>query len=249
MQPEDPFDNADLPDQLMVAQQRIALLLQEISRMAEQHRIALVVSQMHAQEAERKRIADSLHNGLGQLLYGVQLNLNRLNVKPGQVWSEEHNEIQKYITGLVKKAIKASRRISHELMPAVLEDFGLKAAVEDIGRQFNDFIPIQFDFSYLPARGEQHIEVAIYRTVQELVTNVVKHAQAKKICISMGFRNDTYYISVSDDGIGFDVSHKAEGIGLKTIREKVAVLKGSFQVSSLPGKTIIDITIPNLKAP
>lgn len=219
-------------------------LLRQRSEAEERQRRALLAATLNTQEEERRRISESLHNGIGQMLYGIQLNLNQLDLKPGDTWEGRHVRQQRATSRLLSEAISESRRISHAIMPHVLEDFGLKAAVDEICRQFHGKLKVDCQFAKLPEKIEHYIQIALYRAIQELMINIVKHAGAEKATVRLRHEGGAYHLEVHDDGRGFDASVQATGIGLKALREKIDLLKGDFDVQSGPGGTRIQVRIP-----
>lgn len=209
---------------------------------AEQQREIFRVS-LNALEEERYRIAESIHNGLGQVLYGVKISLAGLSKGMPDI---EFGKTKTYTGKLLNDAIAESRRISHELMPATLEEFGLKTAIEDICRQLQDGIHFRCKIIGLKSRLEKYMELAIYRTVQELMLNVVKHAQATVASVIVKIEPDKALIRVADDGRGMDTaSQQEQGIGLASIKSKVNLLNGKVNISSAPGQgTTIEVIIP-----
>lgn len=199
------------------------------------------------QQAERKRIAENLHNGLGQLLYGVKLSLSKNMLNLVDLNPTEHLKEMQQTDHLLSDAIRESRRLSHELMPSILEDFGLKAALDDICDQFQLAILIRTTYTGLEKKWDKYIEVAIYRVVQELMMNVIKHAEATRINLTINANEDVFHIQVDDNGKGFDqelVWNK--GIGLKAIRNKANLLNGCLAINSVIGKgTVISVLLPN----
>lgn len=202
------------------------------------------------QQAERKRIAENLHNGLGQLLYGVKLSLSKNMLNMANLSPAEHLKELQQTDRLLLDAIGESRRLSHELMPAILEDFGLKAALDDICNQFQLAIPIRTVYTGLENKIDKYIEVAIYRVVQELMMNVIKHAEATKVNLTINANEEVIHIQVHDNGIGFEQELVLNnGIGLKAIRNKANLLNGCLAVNSVIGKgTVISVLIPNVTA-
>jgi signal transduction histidine kinase len=209
----------------------------------------LFKAMLDAREKERKRIAESLHNGLGQILYGVKLTLSDLHLKPNDIWQEKHQQTLQDTERLLTEAINEARRISHELIPSVLEDFGLKTAIEDICRQLKHVLNITCSFSGLPAKIDQYTELALYRMIQELVTNIIKHAAATQASIYIDVSTNINVI-IKDNGKGFsDKAGNDRGIGLKTIQGNIEMLNGTLQITSAPGEgTTISMTIPNKPA-
>ncbi|WP_448697878.1 PAS domain-containing protein [Mucilaginibacter sp. AW1-3] len=198
---------------------------------------------LNTQEEERKRIAENLHNSLGQILYSVKLSLDqigRADLEDGKA------EALKNADKLLSNAINETRRISHELMPSILEDFGLKTAIADICRQFTNGIKLKFRFKDSALQLDKYIEVAIYRIVQELIMNIVKHSHAKDATVTIEKKRSRVIVLVQDSGDGFDQEkQKGDGIGLKAIRNQVSLLNGVLNIVSKPGDgTIINIDIP-----
>ncbi|TLM90547.1 sensor histidine kinase [Hymenobacter jeollabukensis] len=199
---------------------------------------------MHTQEDERKRIAEALHNGVGQLLYAAKLHLYNQPV------DEAHRTAAQ---GLLNEAIKATRTISFELTPNILEDFGLKTALEEICKRIpQQNLAVHLNVSVMPHPLPRLLETAVYRIVQELLNNVIKHAQAREAFIYVEVQNQVLHASVEDDGTGFDVeasTRKHGGIGLTGIRNRVSLLGGRLDIRSKPGLgTTITIELP-LAAP
>lgn len=211
----------------------------------QKHRRELLKATLNAQEKERRRIAENLHNGLGQVLFGALLNFNQLNLKKGETWTAQHDEIRQTTMSLLQQAIRESRDISHELMPNVLQDFGFKAAIEDICRQFKGVLDIRCSFQDLPDNIEQYIEIVIYRSVQELLVNIIKHAKANKVSVSIGYSAKQYLVKVSDNGQGFDTKKISHGIGLHTIRQHVELLRGALDIAPAQPGTLVQLTIPS----
>jgi len=212
---------------------------------AEQQREIVRVS-METLEEERKRISESLHNGLGQLLYGIRITLSSLSQDMRQ---SEFEESKRYTSRLLGDAITESRRISHELMPATLEEFGLKIAIEDICEQLQDGVEFKCQTKGYHNRLEKYLELAVYRIVQELMTNVVKHAHAEKASTTVNISPQQVIIIVTDNGCGIDSSDaKKPGIGLTSIRSKIKLLNGHMDINSDKSGTSVKVVIPVPKA-
>jgi signal transduction histidine kinase len=207
------------------------------------HNENILRTTIKTQEEERRRISESLHNGLGQLLYGVKLSLDQMNRKSDD--PDMVKMLRKNTEDLLTQAIKETRRISHELSPSILENFGLQVAVNDICEQFNQGLNIRCDFQESNVKISKELELFIYRTIQELSTNIVKHAKATEASLEVFFSKDQVNINLQDNGVGLRPG-KQDGIGLKTIQTQLSLLKGTFSISSPGGVgTLIKITIPN----
>lgn len=201
---------------------------------------------LRTQEEERRRISESLHNGLGQLLYSTRLAINYLTVETATEKPERFRESKEYTTALLSDSIKETRRISHELMPSVLAEFGLNAAIKDVCDQLTS--DVEFDCKVLlnNIKLDNYVELAIFRTVQELMVNVIKHARATKAKVKVLSADDIVLISVRDNGQGVAAeSNDKPGIGLASIRNKADLLKGTVKMSSSPGKgTLVEVRLP-----
>ncbi|NEU07551.1 PAS domain-containing protein [Flavihumibacter sp. R14] len=204
---------------------------------------------VQTQEEERKRIAEVLHNSLGQVLYGIKLKLNFLDIVQNDP-AKDNEEIKADISDLIDNAIKETRTISFELMPATLEDFGLEIAIKDILRKKLDRSPIKFRvfISGLKNRLPSGIEIAIFRIVQELINNLIKHSEATKAEVDVNRGADYIIIKVSDNGKGFspeEVNSAGKGFGLRSIINRVKFLSGkiTFHCAANKGAVII-VDIP-----
>jgi len=218
---------------------------ERLKELEKQQQQALFMASLQAQEKERTRIAENLHNGLGQLLYSVKLNLDQLKTKQCMHQREDKQSLLN-AERLLSDAIRETRRISHELMPTILEDFGLQAAVKDMCDQFNK--SIHFDCAFIGDEYEldKYTKIAIYRIIQELVMNIIKHANASKASVSIELNDEYVDLIISDNGSGFNKQTNKKGIGLSTIQNKIQLLNGSFTIHSDPGTgSNIHIHFPN----
>ncbi|MBS7565739.1 PAS domain-containing protein [Mucilaginibacter sp. Bleaf8] len=220
---------------------------EKIKAMETEQRLEIFRATLGTQEEERRRISESLHNGLGQLLYGIKISLTYLNEQMAANSPDDFIAAKRYSNELLTQAITESRRISHELMPSVLEDFGLKTAIEDIGRQLRSSVTFTCSFKGLRNRLDKYLELAIFRTMQELMTNVVKHANATEAKADLTITTGNIIIRVQDNGQGIIPRKTAKpGIGLASIRSKVKLLNGTVKIDSAPDKgTAIEVRIPH----
>jgi signal transduction histidine kinase len=202
-----------------------------------------------AQEAERRRIAEGLHNGIGQLLYATKLRLDQLRPFPAAAspeWRLAHREANQ----LLSEAIHQTRALSHELVPLVLEEFGLVAALQDIGSQLSSprlrlHCQAQLDAEDAPLSAA--LQLALYRMAQELAQNVVKHALgATEASLELETMPGWVLLRVEDNGPGFATLPPAEaGLGLRSIRDQVALLGGQLETGLVPaGGAYVRIRIP-----
>ncbi len=197
-----------------------------------QQQANLLNAVMQTQEEERRRVAESLHNDFGQLLNIALISLSKEN---------------KQVTNLLNQAIKKMRSMSYELMPPLLKDFGLEVALRDMfdTKLLSYAIKIVYEIKGFQQRINNDLEVAIYRIVQELLNNTIKHASAQQVKIFIIHNNENILITTEDNGQGFDSSLNQRGFGLKYIANRVSLLNGVFEIESNIGiGTKCNIVIP-----
>jgi two-component system CheB/CheR fusion protein len=219
---------------------------QQLRRLQAQQQQEILQITLNTQEEERRRISESLHNGVGQLLYGTRLAMNYLSVKTAIEDPEKFNASKDYAANLLTESIKDIRRISHELMPTVLAEFGLEAAVKDVCEQLQGGIRLKCHVSLAKTKLDDYLELAVFRTVQELMLNIVKHAGATIAEVNVSIEGDEVLIVVSDNGQGMKAGERDKtGVGLSSIHNKVELLKGSIGIQSSEGKgTVIKVLLP-----
>jgi len=200
------------------------------------------------QEQERKRLGAELHDGVGQLLSSIALEVSQL--KNESLGADEMQTALRNISQRVTHAIDEIRSISHDLMPGLLENFGLVEAIKGVCRNIQARTGIHFHLDAVDIEPvyTPEIEVNLYRIVQELVNNVVRHAHCTRVYINLIDHSDMLSLSVEDDGLGFDLNKKHEGIGLGNIRSRVSILGGHVSVeSSSTSGTLVHIEIPKIR--
>jgi signal transduction histidine kinase len=188
-----------------------------------------------AQELERRRLARELHDETGQALTSILLGLKTLEETVGD---EGRNAAVGDLRELVVATLQDVRRLAVELRPKVLDDFGLVAALERLTETFAEQtgILVRFESGLGGDRLPAEVETALYRIVQESLTNIVKHAHAQTISITVARKPGAVVVVVEDDGHGFDPADVREGgFGLEGMRERVGLLDGRLQVESGEG--------------
>jgi two-component system, NarL family, sensor histidine kinase NreB len=218
-------------------------------RRREQDKIAkmLTHSILQAQEKERKQISRELHDGIGQSLYGI---LIKLDVTRDRL--QEHNPADaaaiESVLQLTRASIEDVRHLSAELRPSVLDDMGLVAALRHYIQNFGGKFGIQVNFSYegdksrLPAA----METALYRIIQEALTNVAKYAGTDRADVILNQSAEQVLLRIVDFGAGFTVNRESRnGVGLYSMEERTGIIGGEFHIKSSPGKgTTIEAVIP-----
>jgi PAS domain S-box-containing protein len=204
-----------------------------------QDRLRQLASQLlTAQEMERKRLAMELHDGLGQSLIVLKLQMKTVEKKLAAKESQAKEELGRCRDQLVE-VIDDVRRMSHNLLPPVLQHVGLKAALEELLREFGEHaeIALHCDLDGLDGTFSPEAELGIYRIIQESLNNIAKHAGATQIKVSVKQLNGEAAFRVEDNGKGFDVqaAQTGRGLGLAAMEERVRLLGGQLRISSQPG--------------
>ncbi|NCU35407.1 tetratricopeptide repeat protein, partial [Candidatus Falkowbacteria bacterium] len=201
-----------------------------------------------AEIQERKRIGQELHDGLGQMLSAARLNMSALQQKDS-LPDERRKELLETAIEVVDAAFSELRNISHNLAPSVLTTKGLADALKDMADQINktSHIRVQLQLYGLNGKMDAIIENTLYRALQELLNNTIKHAGAKTFSAQVVKSNEAITVMVEDDGKGFDEKNMLiiPGGGLSNIRSRIENLKGDFFIDSMENRgTIISIVIP-----
>jgi signal transduction histidine kinase len=206
---------------------------QKIKQLQQEKQIDAAQNLIQGEEAERTRLARDLHDGLGGMLSGVKFQLN--SVKGNVILSEENaNAFTKSISQL-DSAIAEMRRVAHNMMPEALIKFGLDDTLKNYCNSVseNSGLEIIYQSFGLKERVNQTVEIVLYRIVQELLNNTIKHADATQIHVQLSKNNNTISLTVEDNGKGFDVnSQKKGGIGLGSIQHRVDYLQGKLDITS-----------------
>jgi signal transduction histidine kinase len=193
-----------------------------------------------AQEAERRRLARELHDETGQALTSILLGLRSVEDARGD---EERLRAVSELRELVRSTLQDVRQLAVDLRPTALDDFGLVPALERLTHSFAESTGIRVEFqSTVAERLPPEVETALYRIVQESLTNVVKHARASSVSVVISRRRDAVTAVVEDDGVGFDVgSTRGGGVGLVGMRERMALLGGRLTLETTPaaGTTLL----------
>ena len=200
---------------------------------------------VEAQELERARLARELHDETGQALTSILLGLKPLDEAVG---SEEARAAVASLRELVVSTLQDVRRLAVELRPSALDDFGLASAVERLADSFREYSGLRVDLEAQlgEERLPREVETALYRIIQEALTNIVKHAEARRVSIVLTHRDGVAVVVVEDDGSGFDAnSTRGDGLGLVGMRERVALLGGRLRMESAAGSgTTVRAEVP-----
>jgi two-component system, NarL family, sensor kinase len=189
-----------------------------------------------------------LHDGVGQLLSAAKLNLSNLDSKLTSKTEEQLLAMQNALS-LVDDSVKEVRSVSHNMMPNTLIKQGLASAVREFITKLGSAPTLKVDLEIigLDTRLDNQVETVLYRVIQEIVNNIIKHANASQISMQL-IRHDTELnIMIEDNGVGFDTNQleNFDGIGLKGIQTRIEFLNGSVHFDSTIGRgTTVIIDIP-----
>lgn len=214
------------------------IILKEITKIKQ---LQKQVESLHArmlrvQERERQKIAAELHDSVGQTILAAKLNFSAYHIDPEKMK-------ERFETGmsLIDRASQELREIYTDLYPSILRDLGIEAAIRWYAKNFVELKDISTNLKIsLKQRLSQYVEVGIFRMVQELFNNIVKHSHANHVSLRLNTnRKGTVILEVIDDGVGFSMDEvllRSRGMGLENIRSRTEDLGGIMRVDTEPGK-------------
>ena len=213
--------------------------LQRINELEALQQLTATEAVLKGEEQERTRLAKDLHDGLGGMLSGIKYSFNTM--KGNLVMTQENAQAFDRSMDMLDSSIKEMRRVAHNMMPEALVKFGLDTALKDFCAEINQSGALKINYQSFGLAGEmidQTISITVYRIVQELINNTMKHAAAKTAIVQVTKSNGQLTVTVEDDGKGFDpqiLSH-AKGIGWTNIESRVNFLKGKLDIDTHQGK-------------
>jgi two-component system NarL family sensor kinase len=218
-------------------------------------RLALQVVEL--QEQERARLSRELHDGISQMMVSVKLLLESALARleaAAQPQTRVPSAEAALSTALGRQsdALRELRRISHALRPAMLDDLGLAAALEQLTREFGEGTDIDIAFKH-SAQGSVRtlpdaLNTALFRIAQEALTNIVRHSHAENATLDLRLSEHAVTLSIADNGCGFDIERvqadARRGIGLRNMRERLDALEGTLSIASQPHRTVVTAQVP-----
>ena len=231
-----------------IAEQEKLIEIHKLENILQEHELHEIDKILEGQEKERIKIANDLHDNLGSLLATVKLNFSNLKQQQSNT-TEDKDQLFDKTDSLIEEAYQKVRTIAHTKNAGVIANQGLLSAVKNIAKKIS--IPGKLKVEVIPfgleERLENSLEIAIFRMIQEILTNAIKHANASEIIINLTQHDDSLNIIVEDNGNGFNLKNidKKEGMGLTNIEKKVEQMGGVFSIDSFEKKgTSIIIDIP-----
>lgn len=205
------------------------------------------VTSYEVEKRERERVSLSLHNGLQQILVASLIRINLINTKIEDVLDEPSYLIFEEGVKLLKEGIQTARTVAHELMPIEIEEQGLSFAIETILERYSSLkLKFKYEKNYDLESLSSNLKIIIFRMIQEVVNNIIKHAEASEANIQLNEKNKMLFLQISDNGKGFDAEHiQSKSLGLRSLKSMVNLVDGMIKINSSPGKgTTLKITLP-----
>jgi signal transduction histidine kinase len=222
-----------------IYRERQKLQQQRINELETEKQLAATEAVLKGEEQERTRMAKDLHDGLGGMLSGIKHSLNTM--KGNLIMTPENAVAFERSIDMLDSSIREMRRVAHNMMPETLVKFGLDTALSDYCHDINQSGSIKIAYQSIGLKDaviEQTTAITLYRIIQELVGNIIRHAAARTAIVQVTKTDRSFTVTVEDDGKGFDPSvlKQARGIGWSNIQNRVEFLKGKLDVKSQPGK-------------
>ena len=228
--------------------QKQALQQKRINELQTEKQLAATEAVLKGEEQERTRLAKDLHDGLGGMLSGIKYSFNTM--KGNFIMTPENQQAFERGIDMLDSSINEMRRVAHNLMPEALVKFGLDTALKDFCNDINQSGSLKLTYQSSGLENTvigSNLAITIYRVVQELVNNVLKHAGAATVLVQIEKNETGIAVTVEDDGKGFDTAilRQTKGIGWDNIQSRVNYLKGKIDVQAAPGKgTSVLIELP-----
>ncbi|MBO9684710.1 MAG: sensor histidine kinase, partial [Flavisolibacter sp.] len=219
--------------------QKQKLQLQRINELETEKQLTAMEAVLKGEEQERTRLAKDLHDGLGGMMSGIKYSLQTM--KKNLIMTPENQQAFERSLDMLDSSINEMRRVAHNMMPEALVKFGLDTALKDLCNDVNQAGALQVNYQSIGmdhALIDQTTAITVYRIVQELINNTMKHAAATNSIVQLSKTDDKLTITVEDDGKGFDTAclDMAKGIGWTNIKNRVEFLKGKLDIHSHTGK-------------
>ncbi len=204
--------------------QKQKLQQQRITELETEKQLAATEAVLKGEEQERSRLAKDLHDGLGGMLSGIKYSFN--TIKENMVMTPENYLAFERSMGMLDSSIQEMRRVAHNMMPESLLNFGLDTALKDFCNSINKSRALKVSYQSIGIAGlqiEQTVAVTVYRIVQELINNTLKHANAGTAIVQLANTNNRLMVTVEDDGKGFDTTNvkSSTSMGWRNIQHRI----------------------------
>ena len=219
--------------------QKQKLHQQQIVELQTEKQLTATEAVLKGEEQERSRIAKDLHDGLGGMLSGIKYSFTAM--KENLMMNSDNQQVFERSIDMLDSSIKEMRRVAHNMMPEALVRFGLDTALRDFCNDINQSGALKVNYQSIGLEGivlDETTSITLYRIVQELLNNTMKHANAKSAIVQLTKLNEQLSVTVEDDGKGFDTNMLKinKGIGWVNIHNRVEFLKGKLGITSKEGE-------------
>ncbi len=237
------FVRKQFQNKSLLQDKQLELEQEKIKQLEAENKLVSLSSMLNGQEEERNRLARDLHDGLGGMMASISNRYSSLIMNHPSLPSSESTKTQ----AMINEACEELRRISRDLVPASLYLMGLDGAVEDMMERYQSEYNLVFDLQVIgKAKSlDEKQKVLVYRMIQELLHNTIKHAEADHVLVQLHYDNEDLKLLVEDNGKGFNIEDKYQGLGMRSLQSRIDFLGGNIQPYSEKGKgTSIQISIP-----
>jgi two-component system sensor histidine kinase DegS len=229
-----------------LAEQEVLLKQQRVENLLKAQELASIDAMIAGQEKERQEVANELHDDLGGLMASIKLHFNSFKSEPNQAT----NKLYEKTESLIDEAYQKIRAIAHAKNSGVIAKHGLLKSINEMAQKVSiaNNLAINVNDHGLDDRLENTMELTLFRVIQELITNIVKHSNASEANIHLTKHSDYLNIMIEDNGDGFDtagITTRSQGMGLKSVDKRISHLGGSMNIDSEIGRgTTIIIEVP-----
>jgi len=222
----------------------VQLIVRDVTRQKEMENM-LIRTIIETQEKERIRFGYNLHDGIGSMLIAIKSNLEFMALSNKELsGNPQLAKVFEYLNSTIVEI----RNVCFNIMPISLEIFGLSASVNELCKMHKGSAAFAFRISDVFPKLDSHLELTVFRIIQEFINNSVMHGKAQKIEITLESKSGQILLHLKDDGVGFDIHSVEVGLGIKNIKSRIQSYSGEISMNSMPGSgTEFSIVLPELK--
>lgn len=231
----------------LIADKNEKISRQKVDQLLKDQELATMNAMLDGKEGERKRIAQDLHDRLGSMLSMVKVHFQSVEENLEEIRKDNLTQYEK-ANSLLDEACEEVRKIAHDMNSGVLSKFGIMPALEDLKRSLESsgkIIVNILGFGFEEDRLSYDVEISIYRIIQELLSNILKHSKASEITVQLIKKDNNLNVVVEDNGVGFEWEKRTMGMGFASIEARLNKMDGEFMVDSGKGSgTTVTLNVP-----